>query len=383
VPDRVREECCCLSLLSLLPRPSRYYSSYHHHHYCSPTRLASLRYESSSAPSTYVANIEAFTLGLDHSAYAMMPDGETIVGSAAGLVGILKSSSDKQCAEHPATDAAVNGYPTDVAPCYIVTNRTSAGMDLIRVDMLLEAAGASLDAANNGGGSSGKPYRNTGAMLIVNVQCVLLPLLLLYAAPARCCCCCYAPTYPASRRYSNIRPWGAPSNKVLHYEYDPVFLEGGSYKAFYTSYEEFRSSRVLVSSHGINVEAAVSGTFHGWDFQAFLVTITASFTLLAGVSVLIEFFAMYLAPDAQKFSSAKYEEITLHSASEFHAMTTDFAGGVAGGIGAAAGGVAGGLGAAAGGIAGATGLGGRRTSAGPAPQAAEISDRDSLNAPLV
>ena len=226
----------------------------------------------------YPADAESFSVLFDASVMATELD---LKGESANENGLLYvESNDSLCKANPtSTNAFFDGDLTNHAPCFIKPNRTSGNLDYFLLEVLMQAAGSSLDAVS----SSGNTYRYDGVTLVVEVE------------------------------YSNIRSWSGLSGAIT-YQYTPYLLSATSYKLYDVIWEGdpttaggYRQNRTLLNKHGVKVDLVQSGNLAAFSFSVLLVSLTTSLTLLAVATVITDYVALYLMPDRVKYDAAKYE----------------------------------------------------------------------------
>jgi len=191
---------------------------------------------------------------------------------------------------------------TPEAPCYIGPNRTTAattaaaatGQDFFSLDVLLRAAGVTLDDCvgsdtlqttttttnhnnHNNNNKCSNTLRSSGATLLLQVN------------------------------WNDFAIWRG--RITPHYTYVPRLI-GDSYKesqAYY--YTPYRTSRTVVSSRGIKVAVLVGGSFHEFRMLNFLVTLTTALGLLAVSRVVVDYLMLYVLPDKVRYKQAKFETV--------------------------------------------------------------------------
>ena len=96
-----------------------------------------------------------FTVLVDHSVLATSI--KHLQGTSSQLDGRLYVKKSKRlCRDFSASTDMRGLYETTSPPCYIKPNETTRGLDYFSLDVLLAAAGASLDDVNYGGEQGGK-----------------------------------------------------------------------------------------------------------------------------------------------------------------------------------------------------------------------------------
>ena len=173
-----------------------------------------------------------------------------IQGTSSKLDGTLLSQhSDHLCKEFDGMTEPRGGYRTHSAPCYILPNQTATGLDYFSLDVLLRAAGTSLEAINY----AGQTYRETGMLIQLRIT------------------------------YANFRNWHG-SGPIFYY-YEPHVVKHSTYKAYDSVYSgpatDYRSGRTLIDKHGVQLISIQGGSVRKFDFLNLLIVLTTSLTLLA------------------------------------------------------------------------------------------------------
>lgn len=233
-------------------------------------------YDIDSSSTTYVADAERYTVLIDHSVIAASLN-KRVARPSAHLRGRLYvKSSHSLCEEYQGYSDVFGSKRTRKAPCYVTPNETSRNLDFFSLDVLMRATGVTLDDENY----DGQTYRETGTSLLLSIV------------------------------YQNFRNWHGKGQVV--YSYQPYVVQGTSYKVYDPIYDasssSYRQSRTLLNKHGIFIEAAQGGVLHGFSFNNLLVQLTTSLTLFAVATLLTDFAALYLLPDAKVYSDYKFEE---------------------------------------------------------------------------
>ncbi|KAJ8599890.1 hypothetical protein CTAYLR_002801 [Chrysophaeum taylorii] len=228
-------------------------------------------YNITSQETTYVADAERYTVLVDHSVVAASL-AESVARPSSKLKGRLYvKNSHSLCREYDGYRDIVGSSKSRRAPCFVAGNETSRNLDFFSLDVLLRAADISLDDINYGG----MTYRETGTSLLLTIT------------------------------YQNFRPWRGKGEVV--YSYTPDVVGSTSYKLYDTVYAPYRSARTLLNKHGIFIEAAQGGTLRGFSFNNLLLQLTTSLTLFAIATLVTDFAAIYILPDAKMYADYKYE----------------------------------------------------------------------------
>ena len=134
-------------------------------------------YETLSSSTHYTLDAEYFTVLVDHSVVASAFN--RLISSTQHGGRLFVPNNDKLCKYFEKTATAdVHGqekwYPGYMMSCYIRPNTTSAGLDFFSLNVLMQSAGIDLNAEHY----KGRTYRETGAIMILEIT-VMLTLLLL------------------------------------------------------------------------------------------------------------------------------------------------------------------------------------------------------------
>ena len=129
--------------------------------------------EASDAPGgdepTYVADMESFTIGMDHTAWAAgdqqgaSEPGDVAIASRQKQGKLFVPKNDELCRSMGGQVALERDEPRLSAPCYVKPNTTRSNIDLFRLDVLLLAAArqptlqSQLDLVNFDGKTFGTP----------------------------------------------------------------------------------------------------------------------------------------------------------------------------------------------------------------------------------
>ncbi len=236
----------------------------------------------STAPQVtqYVANIEDFTVLMDHSAQAPSLD---LIASSRSVSGWLHvPNNNALCAQLPAVDVVDRTTRVTSAPCLVVPNNTipPTGLDVFALSSLLAAADVTLDGTSAVKASS--TLRYSGVVIVVNVE------------------------------YTNVYHWvgaGTP-----YYTYRLTLLPGANAKTVDASYPSDRSRRTVLNQHGIRLTVIETGRLGAFDTTQLLLRLTTSLSLLAVATVIVDSLALYCLARRQQYKAAKFEDTA-----EFHA----------------------------------------------------------------
>lgn len=255
----------------------------------------------------YVAESEAFTILLEHAATAshICEFKEKKMGESTSPhytcsaqavdfpdSGRLVSQNDMLCQQEFQKNKSYNSPHGTLkqkhAPCYIAANRTYNGHDVFSLDMILQAAGVSLDDCTaggskhnpTGGGDSCVTYREAGAMILVTII------------------------------WNDFLPYHGLVKPF--YSYKPRVI-AESFKGSQAFYDEYRTSRTLMDAHGIKVAVVTAGNFHHFTWLNFLITITTALGMLAVATAVVDACMLYILPEKEQYQQVKYESIPQQS----------------------------------------------------------------------
>lgn len=74
---------------------------------------------------------------------------------------------------------------------------------------------------------------------------------------------------------------------------------------YYT--QSYRNHRTLVSAHGIQINALITGDFHHFEWLNFWITLTAAVGLLAVATTVVDSCMLYFLPESPQYQGIKYE----------------------------------------------------------------------------
>lgn len=241
----------------------------------------------------YVADINRFTLLLDHTVFAATINVE---GFARNWQGHLKVTGDslnwKQlCAGPDAVDSLdfviAGGAP---AKCFIKLNTTydsythkPTGLDVVGMETLLQAAGIDLDATSP---TNKRTIRYNGAILLLHIR------------------------YQNWQHLSGLAPDELRHAKgdTVPYIYEASALLDTAAKQEFLIWKDYPTQRTMINEHGIKIVVLMSGSLGEFNGAALLVAITSSLTLLAVSSTLVDLTATKLLPQKKFYQRFKYPE---------------------------------------------------------------------------
>jgi len=201
-----------------------------------------------SAFAYYIANLEMFTLLLDHTLSAASVG---VSRAAAQMPGKLVDTSG--AALSVCDDYAAQGWPCDPN---VKVGRVGVGADILPLRSLLRAAGvASLDTVVP---SLNETRRYAGAVLVVTIE------------------------------YSNLwfdtNSW---SERDLSYVYSVRAVDDAEFKAE-ESVATGPGARLVRDRHGLRVLVKQSGTVGTFDFATLLISLTSGLGLLAVTTLVVD-----------------------------------------------------------------------------------------------
>eukprot|EP00750_Incisomonas_marina_P005950 INCI14247.3.p1 GENE.INCI14247.3~~INCI14247.3.p1 ORF type:complete len:477 (-),score=61.23 INCI14247.3:958-2388(-) len=241
---------------------------------------------------TFVPGVENFTLLFDANAYGSTTTTASVSWSleatalnTTGKLYVQQSHlGDELCARAAAnnlkpTTSRFGDYPADestVSPCYIEPNKALDGSsyDTFAVRDLLAAAKLDLSRAT---GFNNHSTRYEGTIVVIKLV------------------------------YSNIRPWGFPSN-TAEYTYEIDWLEESKFKVVDTTFQN-ETTRYLQDRHGVWFVVTVNGAFMYFDGQNFIVQMSSFFSLLAIATFAVDFIMVYILPERVAYKAGKYTQV--------------------------------------------------------------------------
>ena len=254
----------------------------------------------------YVAQSEAFTILMDHAVTATklcsMSSASSSYSASMSYACSTSSSHREEshgssiqsgrlfttnlelCQQYTSypTSRSSSGIPTSTsniatAPCYIEPNVTDNHFDYFSMDVLIRAAGInSLDDCIDGSSKKCTTYRESGATLMVHVI------------------------------WNDFIPY---RGMVKPYYFYRVQLINQSYKTYIPYYHSYfrQGGRTLLIAHGIRFVFVLGGEFHTFHMTTFLITLTTALGLFAVATTIIDYLMIYILPEKEKYTKAKYE----------------------------------------------------------------------------
>jgi len=231
----------------------------------------------------FTADVESFTLLIDHSVTSPKSGLATTSRDMKGLLFVGSNGNDGSeanaikealCGSADAVDAPRGGRPTDQAPCYVIPD-SADGLDFFAVGTLLQATGVSLESESYPG--SGHSARYEGVTINLNIE------------------------------YSNSIPWhGLQAN--ISYLYKPSVIPRSTFKTTEVTPLALDGTHLLKKSvHGILFEVWPAGQLATFDFTQLLLQLTTSLTLLALATVGVNILAQYVLRYRHYYSEALYD----------------------------------------------------------------------------
>jgi len=205
------------------------------------------------AQTLYIADIEKFTILLDHTMYTpfLSRNAEQIRG------WFLDSKGNKIIDMDPPNQIGQPGKS-----------------DIFEVGFLLKAAGGiDLDTVSNTNPNITKRY--DGIVILIFVT------------------------------YSNMENF---NQKEVVYFYTAHMIEQTKYKAEQPIYTKTLDNRVIWDRHGIRVIILQTGTIGKFDFQTLLLTFVSGLGLLAVATLIVDTLALRVLPRKQLYSRYKFEK---------------------------------------------------------------------------
>uniref|UniRef100_A0A7S1U0M3 Purinergic receptor n=1 Tax=Phaeomonas parva TaxID=124430 RepID=A0A7S1U0M3_9STRA len=218
----------------------------------------------------YVASAEQFTVLFDHHLSVVEFDMNEESHAMTGMIRVSSGGDDNLCVKYGGTTSPWGVGSTDTAPCYISPNTTDTNLDYISLDVLMRAAGASIDKVSD----QAKVYRDSGVSIIVNI------------------------------RYMNRRDWKSPEKP--RYVYEIRIQEDSSYKYYRNVFDVTTTNRTVWNMHGVRINTIQSGEIKKFNFNNLLLQLTTSLTLLAMATVVTDMLLCYALPDREVYTKEKF-----------------------------------------------------------------------------
>jgi len=209
----------------------------------------------------YLADIERFTLQIDHTFFAPTLD---IQGNARQMVGSIINSSDPDHGE------IKERYVPDIEKVGEI-NVT----DIISVGTLLHAAGVDIDATSV---LEGESIRYSGAIFLVIID------------------------------YQNSRDLLFRPN--THYTISVQLMNSTEYKAVQAVYTKKLVSRTIYNRHALHFVFLQTGKLVKFNFQVLLLSLVSGMGMLAFSTLITDFISTKLLGSKEVVSSLKYRTTT-------------------------------------------------------------------------
>lgn len=225
---------------------------------------------------TFVAQVERFTMMLDHSASAPSVN---VTGPDPGARGYIRTDDAALCSSHPSRSTRPVGFdedpiPSAGAPCYIIPNKTSTNKDFFEISVLLALVGVDLDVACPAPCDPGESRRREGVLLVMEIV------------------------------YTNFRPWVIGLTPV-EYEYK-VFTIPVTPKRSEEIMVAYPNERVIHNTHGIQIYILQSGRLGQLTALRLLITLSAALAMLTVANFMVDTIALYVLPERDVFERLKY-----------------------------------------------------------------------------
>eukprot|EP00035_Acanthoeca_spectabilis_P023428 m.449312 g.449312 ORF g.449312 m.449312 type:complete len:446 (-) comp19801_c0_seq1:152-1489(-) len=233
-------------------------------------------WDNNGVPSdSYVAGIESFTMLLDH---AIVTPTLGITATSRNMTGrLLIKSNDTLCAARNGYDNFHGDTHKSTAPCYVEPIQ-SLGLDFFTLGDLLGSGDVDLEQE----ASAGHSVRQYGSVILLQIS------------------------------YQNHWPWvgtnGWTGRMHINYYYEVTLLPDSSYKFENTVYDLVLDRRWVKTKYGLRFVVLQQGSIGQFDFLTLLLTGTASLSLLAIATVLVDFLATNVLADRKLYSSAKVQK---------------------------------------------------------------------------
>eukprot|EP00003_Mantamonas_plastica_P025731 TRINITY_DN5107_c0_g2_i2.p1 TRINITY_DN5107_c0_g2~~TRINITY_DN5107_c0_g2_i2.p1 ORF type:complete len:302 (-),score=82.01 TRINITY_DN5107_c0_g2_i2:49-954(-) len=221
------------------------------------------RYKSSAQDEVYPAEIERFTVMIDHAVRTRDP-AVNVSANMREMVGSLFNTSGNVM--------AVCNDTKD--------NHCRRGIkrgDIFKVGDLLSAANIDLDDSSISS-STNSSYRYDGIVLICEIE------------------------------YSNTDNKLPFDFETIQYRYKIDVIPGAEYKVLQVIYHEYPNSRIAFDRHGIRLVFLMSGQLGYPNVQATLLQFVSGMALLSLATAIVDFLAMKVMPMRQHYRQYKYEE---------------------------------------------------------------------------
>ncbi|KAF8940922.1 cytochrome c oxidase subunit 1 [Dissophora ornata] len=223
-------------------------------------------------PTSIVADIERFTLMLEHS----------IRGQATGLQmrsgnmvsGLLRDSETGQVVKTFADQSRFVPVANASVPSGTTTAAVHLAGDVMTVGEFLKASGIDLDELSRTPTAvAGETVRSSGVVVIVVIQ---------YAA----------------------KGWNP---NLISYEYLPKAIHDQEYKVIETIRDFRDGNRVEINRHGIRIVFSQTGQLGQFSFMTLLTNLVAAIALFKVANIIVELTMLRLHPQKKVYVRAKFE----------------------------------------------------------------------------
>jgi len=222
--------------------------------------------------SYYIADIEKFTIMIEHTMY---------VPSLGYTKNVMELPGELLDCNNHLVNAS---YPNSIG-----VKNSSTG-DIIEIDTLLKASCVDLDTSSNVPPSgSGRSKRDGGVVLIMFLT------------------------------YSNTYSYDIDKFK---YTYKASFVKETKFKSEQPIYTKTLTNRVIWDRHGIRVIVLQAGLLGKFDFQVLLITLVSGLGLLAVSTTVVDVLAVYVLPSKKVYKQYKFDETPLLSEKEEYLPVT-------------------------------------------------------------
>jgi len=223
----------------------------------------------------YVADVEKFTLLVDHSFRSangkMVNNGRYMQGSYR-----VCSRDGAECTTKliPTVRCVNKDCPTELGSSTDLVVYSIKYGDVFSLGTLVTMAGRTLEDTI----PKGKPLRRRGGALVVNIE------------------------------YHNLRRWSLWSTKdPPDYTISATFMNVTKFKQTYVHHESDKV-RMLKVKYGIYVMVQQSGQIAFFDLSYTLMVLTTALGLFVASSTLTDMLAIYILPRKAQYYQCKYEE---------------------------------------------------------------------------